>query len=161
MLSYLAFGSNLGDSLATLKKGRTLLAERSDISLLASSKLYETKPYGDVVQDDFLNGAILVETSLTPEELLTAIHQVEADLGRQRMIHWGPRTLDIDILLYGDEKIDLPILKIPHVELTKRSFVLIPLKDIYRKKNLLGEPIDYWINASGNQNEVKLSTKEW
>lgn len=161
MLSYLAFGSNLGDSLATLKKGRALLTDRSDISLLASSKLYETKPYGDVAQDDFLNGAILIETSLEPEELLTAIHQVEAALGRKRTIHWGPRTLDIDILLYGEEKLDLPTLKIPHVELTKRSFVLIPLKDIYREKLLLGETIDYWIKASGNQEEVKLSAKEW
>lgn len=161
MISYLAFGSNMGDTLANLKKGRELLVADPEITLVASSKLYETAPYGGVEQADFLNGAIAIETTLDPFSLLIKIHQIEAQLGRERLIHWGPRTLDIDILLYGQQVVCAPELKIPHVELTKRSFVLIPLHDIYQETLLLEKPIAEWVALSGNEDEVKLSTKEW
>lgn len=161
MISYIAFGSNIGDSLANLKQARDLLAEEPEISVLASSKLYETLPYGGVEQDNFLNAVIKINTVLDPFSILIKLHQIEEKLGRERLVHWGPRTIDLDILLYGNQVVNAPELKIPHVELTKRSFVLIPLKDVYTEELLLEKPLDEWITLSGNQADVQLSKKEW
>ena len=89
-----------------------------------------TAPYGYTEQDDFLNSAILLKTFLTPRELLNALHGIEQEAGRERTIHWGPRTLDLDILLYDDLITDEPDLVIPHPDMENRDFVLIPLKEI-------------------------------
>ena len=94
------------------------------------SNYIETEPYGPVEQDNFLNGCIEIETLYSPEELLKKVNQIEAFEGRTREIHWGPRTLDIDIVFYENQIVDLPELKIPHVEMHKRIFVLEPLKQI-------------------------------
>lgn len=157
---YIALGSNLGDKLGYLKDARQALSEQPQITVLASSKLYETDPYGDVEQDDFLNAAIKIETKLDPQELLDVLHQIEAELGRERLIHWGPRTIDLDILLFDDAVIQTKTLTIPHPELTKRSFVLIPLKDIYDGE-LGGRSLTEWIEKSGNANEVRGSDVKW
>lgn len=98
--------------------------------MTAVSDFIVTKPYGDVEQDDFLNGALEIETLKTPEELLEKALSIEKETGRERLIHWGPRTLDIDILFYDDEIIMTDHLKIPHVEIPKRQFVLEPLSNI-------------------------------
>lgn len=161
MIGYLALGSNQGDSLANLKAARAALEALPEVQIVASSSLYETDPYGPVAQDNFLNAVIRIETTLEPGFLLGKIHQIEADLGRVRMIHWGPRTIDIDILLLDDVKLTTPRLTIPHLEITKRAFVLIPLQDVYQEKALQGKSISEWIEATGDEKTVRLSEKVW
>lgn len=107
-----------------------------------------------------MNAVIKIKTDLSPQELLAVIHQIEADLGRKRLIHWGPRTIDLDILLFDKLQIQTEYLTIPHAELTKRSFVLVPLKDIYDEK-IIGKSLTKWIDASGNADEVRGSGLEW
>ncbi len=94
------------------------------------SELLVTKPYGGVEQEDFLNGCLELETLLTPQELLEELHRIEQEAGRERKIHWGPRTLDLDILFYDKELIETEDLIIPHVDLENRYFVLKPLAEI-------------------------------
>ena len=107
------------------------------------SDFIETKPYGGVEQDDFLNGCLEIETLLSPDELLDLVNGIEFAAGRERIIHWGPRTLDIDILLYDDIVYDDHRLHIPHVEMHKREFVLKPLSAIagYKRHPLLGSTV--------------------
>ena len=102
MIGYLALGSNMGDSLKNLTAARDQLDQLEGVTVLQSSKLYETDPYGPVAQDDFLNAVLQIECQLPAEMLLAEIHRIEAALGRTREIHWGPRTVDIDILLLGE-----------------------------------------------------------
>lgn len=100
---YLSAGSNLGERQQFLRAAVRLLQECSEIRNLKVSKLMETAPYGYTEQPAFLNGAIELETLFTPQELLIVIHKIEAELGRERVIHWGPRTIDLDIVFYDDE----------------------------------------------------------
>ena len=101
----------------------------------------ETEPYGGVEQDNFLNSALELRTLLTPEELLEQLHVIEREAHRERIVHWGPRTLDLDILLYDDIIFDSDVLHIPHVEMHKRSFVLDPMVQLapYKRHPVLGE----------------------
>ncbi len=147
--------------MANLIGARNALNQLPQVQVLASSRLYETDPYGPVAQDDFLNAVLRIETDLAPEVLLTQIHQIEADFGRVRKVHWGPRTLDIDILLLGDITMATPTLTIPHVEMTKRAFVLVPLEDVYQDASLLGKSIEAWIEETGDRQSVRLSEKVW
>ena len=103
------------------------LQECSEIRNLKVSKLMETAPYGYTEQPAFLNGAIELETLFTPQELLIVIHKIEAELGRERVIHWGPRTIDLDIVFYDDEIVAESELIIPHIDMQNRLFVLEPL----------------------------------
>ena len=89
-----------------------------------------TEPYGGVEQDVFLNGALKLRTLLTPEELLDRLHELEQAAHRERIVHWGPRTLDLDILLYDQMIIDTPVLHVPHIDMENRDFVLIPLTEL-------------------------------
>ena len=108
--------------------------------MLKVSDFLVTAPYGGVEQDDFLNGALALKTLLTPQELLERLHEIEQKAHRERLIHWGPRTLDLDILLYDDLVLDTPDLIIPHVEMHLRDFVLIPLAQIapWKRHPVLG-----------------------
>ncbi|WP_265456708.1 2-amino-4-hydroxy-6-hydroxymethyldihydropteridine diphosphokinase [Enterococcus sp. HY326] len=160
MITYLALGSNMGERLELLKAAREKLAADSQIEVLASSKLYETDPYGYTQQENFLNAVIKIDTSYQPADLLKKIHHIEAALDRKRLVHWGPRTIDIDILLMGDLNITTEELTIPHKEMTKRSFVLIPLRDVYHGE-LFNKSLAAWIEASGNQQEVRLAKEVW
>lgn len=160
-VAYLALGSNLGDSLVLLKDAVTLLSNEKDIIVSNKSKIYETEPYGGVSQDNFLNAVVKIETSLTPIELLDVIQEIEIKLGRERIIRWGPRTIDIDILLMEGIEMTSERLNIPHIELVKRSFVLIPLKDVYENKTLFGESIDQLIEDTGNKDDVWQSKESW
>ena len=128
--AYIATGSNMGDKKAYLDRAVALLDATDDCSVIRVSDYLVTEPYGGVEQDDFLNGALELKTLLTPYELLNLLHEIEADANRERIIHWGPRTLDLDILLYDDEVIDAPDLHIPHIEMHLRDFVLIPMAEI-------------------------------
>ncbi|PIZ71643.1 2-amino-4-hydroxy-6-hydroxymethyldihydropteridine diphosphokinase [Candidatus Peregrinibacteria bacterium CG_4_10_14_0_2_um_filter_43_11] len=128
---YLSFGSNKGDRGQYLKKAIRFLAENSDITVVAQSRIHETEAWPeDSNQPDFLNQVIKIKTSLQPLELLFICQQIEKKVGRTPSRHWGPREIDIDILLYGDEVMDLPNLQIPHHYIHEREFVLIPLIEI-------------------------------
>ena len=127
---YIAIGSNMGDSRAYLDNAVKALKETKGIRLGAVSDYIVTAPYGGVEQDDFLNGALALDTYHSPEKLLRILHEIEADAGRERLVHWGPRTLDLDILLYDDSVIDTEDLHIPHIDMHNRDFVLKPLSQI-------------------------------
>lgn len=127
---YLSIGSNMGDREGYLDFAIDQLNALPDTKVLAVSDYLETEPYGNVEQDYFLNGALEIETLKTPQELLDTTLGIEKAAHRERLIHWGPRTLDIDILFYDDAVIMEENLKIPHVEIPKREFVLEPLAAI-------------------------------
>jgi 2-amino-4-hydroxy-6-hydroxymethyldihydropteridine diphosphokinase len=129
--AYLGLGSNLGNRLAFLRGGRDSLTSRFDITLLRSSGVYETAAVGGPVGNPpYLNAVLQIETPLNPRGLLVACLAVEDEFGRTRPAEWAPRTLDIDLLLYGETLVDEPDLKIPHPRLQERAFVLAPLCEI-------------------------------
>jgi 2-amino-4-hydroxy-6-hydroxymethyldihydropteridine diphosphokinase len=126
----LALGSNLGDRLATLQRAVDLLAER-DVRAVESSRVWETDPVGGPSeQPAFLNAVIRAKTDLDPKALLGAALDVEAALGRIRTQRWGPRTIDIDVLLYDEVILDEPGLTVPHPRMCDRAFVVLPLLDL-------------------------------
>ena len=127
---YLSIGSNMGDKRQYLLDGIEYLKSDDRVKVMAVSELIETAPYGNVDQDDFLNGAVKLETLLTPHELLDLCHEAENAAGRVRKEHWGPRTLDMDILLYDALILDDEDLTIPHPDMANREFVLGPLNEI-------------------------------
>lgn len=127
---YLGIGSNLGDKRGNIERAIALLAEDEETKVIRVSELIETEPVGYKEQDVFLNGALLVHSLRSPERFLELIGTIEKELKRERKIHWGPRTIDIDILLYDEEIIQTELLTIPHCEMTKRGFVLEPLCEI-------------------------------
>lgn len=127
---YLSIGTNLGDRLANLQTAVDKLATLYPI--LAVSKIYETQPVGEVVQDDFYNIALVlaVADDVTPEVLLAQTQQIESDMKRVKTVHWGPRTIDLDILLFGEIRLTTARLTIPHAEMANRRFVLQPLLEV-------------------------------
>lgn len=129
-IAYLSIGSNLGDKEGYLDYAVDQLNKDEYIKVNKVSSYITTTPYGDVEQDDFLNGCLEIETLYTPQELLSVIGDIEQGAGRKRLIHWGPRTLDIDIILFDREIIMEEKLIIPHIEMAKRQFVLEPLNEI-------------------------------
>jgi 2-amino-4-hydroxy-6-hydroxymethyldihydropteridine diphosphokinase len=128
--AYLALGSNVGDRLASLRRAVELLDRTDGIAVVGSSRVYETAPVGGPPQGDFLNAVVDVETSLSARDLLRACLAVEEAMGRKRTARWGPRTIDIDILTYGDAAIDEPGLTVPHPRMHERGFVLAPLLEL-------------------------------
>ena len=127
---YLVTGSNLGNSQDCLKKTILLIERIKNTKILTLSSIYQSKSYGPIKQRDFLNQAIHIETKLTPFELLDELLSIENNLGRVRRKRWGPRTIDIDIIFYGDEKISTPNLTIPHYDWENRDFFIACLKEI-------------------------------
>lgn len=125
--AYLAVGSNMGDKQACIESGIRRLMAHPDVRVKKVSDFIATVPYGSVKQDDFLNGALQVETLLTPTELLSVLHKAEQEEGRKREIHWGPRTLDLDIIFYDKLVYEDEELIIPHIDMQNRVFVLKPL----------------------------------
>ena len=132
--AYLGLGSNLGDKQAYLDQAVAALDALPGCRVEKVSSYLVTKPYGGVEQDDFLNACLILKTLLPPEELLDRLHDIEQAAHRERLVHWGPRTLDLDILLYDDLVLDSEDLVIPHVELPLRDFVLKPLREIAPNK---------------------------
>jgi 2-amino-4-hydroxy-6-hydroxymethyldihydropteridine diphosphokinase len=129
--AYVGLGANLGAREKTLRNAVDLLAQEEGIEVVAVSTFRETEPVGVVEQPRFLNGAAAVETTLSPRELLDALLRTERTLGRVRDgTRWGPRTVDLDLLLYGDERVDDPGLRIPHPLLHERRFALEPLAEL-------------------------------
>jgi 2-amino-4-hydroxy-6-hydroxymethyldihydropteridine diphosphokinase len=120
--AYVALGSNLGDRSAYLRDARAALAQLPGTALVAASDIEETAPLGGLPQPPYLNQMVLLETRLTPRELLDACHAIERAAGRERAEHWGARTLDLDIVRYGQRRVAEPDLIIPHPELPNRAF---------------------------------------
>ncbi|MFA5388270.1 MAG: 2-amino-4-hydroxy-6-hydroxymethyldihydropteridine diphosphokinase [Candidatus Omnitrophota bacterium] len=131
MRCYIGIGSNLGDRRKYIDSAIDKLRETSSIEVKKVSGIYETEPIGGPKQGRYLNGAIEIETGLKPRELLTRLQDIEKELGRIRTVRNAPRTIDLDILLYGEDNIDEPGLKIPHPRMRDREFVMKPLKEIY------------------------------
>ncbi len=129
MKAIIAIGSNMGDRREYIKKAIDLMGERAG-NVTAVSDIIETKAYGYTDQDDFLNLAVALETRFEPEELLGILNEIEARLDRKREIRWGPRTIDLDIVFYGDRIVDTDKLHIPHVDMYNREFVLGPVCQI-------------------------------
>lgn len=129
--SYIALGSNRGHPRQHIDSALASLAELPDTTLIAVSRLFGTTAVGPGKQDDYINAAAAVETQLSAVDLLDALQAIEAQHGRLREVRWGPRSLDLDILLYGDQVIDTPRLQIPHPRMMERAFVLCPLADIH------------------------------
>jgi dihydroneopterin aldolase/2-amino-4-hydroxy-6-hydroxymethyldihydropteridine diphosphokinase len=127
---FLGVGSNVGDKAEYIRKGLETLENEKDIFLLQTSTLIETEPYGGVEMDAVLNGVIKIKTLLTPYELLELCGRIEAEAGRERTVHWGPRTLDLDILFYDKLILEDEYLTIPHIDMKNRAFVLEPMAEI-------------------------------
>lgn len=151
--AYIALGSNMGDREEYLKKAVKAVDEDESCNVIAVSDFIVTEPVGGVEQEDFLNGCMKIETLYTPYELLSALNAIEAEAGRKRLIHWGPRTLDLDIILYDEEIVDEKDLKIPHKEMQNRRFVLEPLAQLapYAKNPVNGKSV---IEMLGNLQNV-------
>ncbi len=140
---YLAVGSNMGEKEAHIGRGLAALRDTPGVQVQKISEMLVTKPYGGVEQDDFVNGAVALRTLLTPHELLDRLHEIEAQEMRVRRIHWGPRTLDLDIIFYDKLVYEDADLIIPHADMANRSFVLAPLAELcpnYRHP-LLGKTV--------------------
>jgi 2-amino-4-hydroxy-6-hydroxymethyldihydropteridine diphosphokinase len=129
--AYIGIGSNVGDRFAWLQQAVGRLAQMADTAVTEVSRVYMTEPFGDPDQERYFNAVVEVQTSLEPAELRAHCKAVEHELGRPDLYQrWSPRTIDLDILLYGDRCIDSDLLVIPHAEMHRRKFVLVPLLDI-------------------------------
>ena len=127
----IGLGSNLGDRLANITGAVATISRVPGVSILKVSSLHETEPVGGPTgQGPFLNGVALLETDVGPLELLRVLHAIEDQFGRERMVHWGERTLDLDLLLFDDTIIDTPEIRVPHPRMRTRRFVLEPLLEV-------------------------------
>lgn len=131
-ICYIGIGSNLGDRRSNIDAAIVMIEKSSAIALKRSSSIYETEPVGDVAQGKFLNGVLEVDTALTPRQLLTELNRIEIALGRKRTVKNGPRTIDLDILYYGDDVINEDSLVIPHPRIGEREFVLKGLRELQK-----------------------------
>lgn len=129
-VAYLGLGSNLGDRLAHLQDGVDGLAAAEGVAVVAASPVYETSPVGGPEQDDYLNAVVAVETDRSARSLLELGQELERRAHRTRTERWGPRTLDVDVLLIGTERTDEPDLEVPHPRIWDRGFVVVPLHEI-------------------------------
>ena len=127
---YLALGSNVGHRLAHLQRAVDSLAAAPDVHVVAVSRVYETAPVGGPAQDDYYNAVVAADVDVEPIALLNIAQQLEQDAARVRGERWGPRTLDVDILLFDDARVETPELTIPHPRMWERGFVLAPLRDV-------------------------------
>jgi 2-amino-4-hydroxy-6-hydroxymethyldihydropteridine diphosphokinase len=128
--AYIGLGANIGEREQTLRRAVSLLAATDRVDVVRVSELRETDPVGVVDQPRFLNGAVALETTLEPHELLETLLRIERELGRIRGERWGPRAIDLDLLLYGDDVVDEPGLRVPHPRLHERRFALEPLVEL-------------------------------
>ena len=147
----LAFGGNIGDPVAAFAAALKGLREHPDVTLGRLSSIYRTPPWGKTDQPEFLNMAALIETSLQPADLLAFCLDLERAGGRERRERWGPRTLDIDILTYGDAIIDQARLQIPHPRIPERAFVLTPLAEIMPQRLIGGRSVAELLAAATDE----------
>jgi 2-amino-4-hydroxy-6-hydroxymethyldihydropteridine diphosphokinase len=154
---YLGLGSNLGDRAANLERAMQALAA-AGVAVKRRSLFYATEPVGFTAQNWFLNCVVEAGTELMPRQLLRAVHQVEREMGRRRLVRDGPRTADIDILLYGSNVIRMPDLEVPHPRLAERRFVLIPLHELAPglRHPALGRTIGELLAETPDRSQVRV-----
>lgn len=128
--AYIALGSNLDNPASQLSKAIEKIKQLDELNVIAVSSFYRSAPYGPVEQEDFVNAAIAVLTQQNAETLMHNLLGIEKEMGRERDVRWGPRIIDLDLLIYANESTDTDFLKLPHPEISKRNFVLLPLNDI-------------------------------
>ena len=139
----IALGGNVGDVRATFRKAIANICGMTQAALLARSSDYATPPWGNEAQAPFINACIEIETGLDPHALVFTLHKIEKKFGRDRTVetHWGPRTLDLDLIAYDDVQIDKPELTLPHARLFERAFVLVPLAEIVPDRIIAGRRV--------------------
>lgn len=145
--SYIGLGGNVGDVFANMQSALRSLDTNEGVSVKAVSNVYKTPPWGIENQDWFLNACAKVETSLAPQALLDECLLAEKALNRIRDVRWGPRTIDLDVLIYGAEEIKTETLQVPHPRMHERGFVLLPMADIAPQLILKDKTISQWANA--------------
>lgn len=155
--AYIGLGTNIGDRPQYLHRALMLLDNHQQIQLQRSSSIYETDPVGYTDQRQFLNMVAEVDTNLSPRDLLFEMANVESELGRKRILRWGPRTIDLDILLYNQEEMDTEALQIPHSRMEQRAFVLVPLAEINPGLSIPGRgPLLTLIQKTPDKEGVRL-----
>lgn len=157
MTIYLSLGSNLGDRRAMLQEGERKLRQIDGVTVKAVSAYYETPPWGKTDQPIFLNSAMAVETTLTPQELLRHCQDIEKSLFRVRHEKWGARTLDIDLVYSDDVMVYTKELVLPHPYLLDRAFVLVPLAEIAPQLVLFQKPIQWWLSRLPEREQIVKS----
>lgn len=158
--SFLSLGSNMGNRLDMLKGAVQLLMDYPLIRVVAISSLYETDPVGFTDQDPFLNMVVRLKTELSALALLDACQEIERKLNRERLIRWGPRTIDLDILLYNQENIKTERLVVPHPRMHERAFVLIPLLEIGSSITGFEEPQPQGVRLWRTYNSVEEFSRQ-
>lgn len=156
--AYIALGTNIGDRNKNLKEAIQSIRDNEKIELVNASSIYETDPVGLTEQNQFLNMVLHVETNLNPFELLDFCLSVEAKLGRKREIRWGPRIIDLDILLYNQENIETEKLIIPHPRMKERAFVIVPLKEISPNITFpkMEKPLEFYLEDIPDKEGVRI-----
>lgn len=152
--AYLGLGSNLGDRAEHLQLAVDELATTTGVRVVAVSKVYETSPVGGPAQDDYLNAVVAIETDLNARQLLAVAQHLEQRAARVRTVRWGPRTLDVDVLLVGDEHVSEADLEVPHPRLYERGFVLAPLRDVAPDR--VDQPAGGWEGVRDSAVELRL-----
>lgn len=145
--SYLGLGTNMGDRMNYLAQACELINNHENICIVKKSKIYETKAWGYTDQADFLNLCLEIDTDLDEYELLSVCQEVEQKLNRKRIIRWGPRTIDVDILFFNDKISNDEKLLLPHPRIQDRAFVLIPLMELNSKLLINNKTIDIYLNS--------------
>ncbi|MEC9481891.1 MAG: 2-amino-4-hydroxy-6-hydroxymethyldihydropteridine diphosphokinase [Halomonas sp.] len=146
--AYVGLGSNLDGPAQRVERALSALDRLPLTRLVAASPLYASRPVGPQDQPDFINAVACISTRLSPLALLDQLQAMEQAHRRRRLRHWGPRTLDLDLLLFGECTIDLPRLKVPHPAMVERAFVLVPLADIAPDLMLDGQPLATWLTST-------------
>lgn len=163
MKAFVGLGSNLGEREDQIRRALEALSQLADTDLVRASSLYDTEPVGEVDQPNFLNAVAQLDTNLTARQLLWNLLLIEKRLGRVRAQKWGPRSIDLDLLLYGDQVIDEDELQVPHPEIIRRSFVLVPLVEL--EPMLVhpgtGETMMAHLSRLGSRPPIKRGTRLW
>jgi len=157
----LGLGGNIGEPRRAMAEAIDALSANPAIDVEAVSALYRTPPWGKTDQPAFLNAAVRIDTHLTPRALLTEVLGIEQRLGRERNDRWGPRSIDIDILLFGEAEIDEPGLHVPHPRLAERAFALAPLVDVLPDAVFLGRTAAEWLALSDRSGMTRLAEPGW
>ncbi|MFB2552119.1 2-amino-4-hydroxy-6-hydroxymethyldihydropteridine diphosphokinase [Ensifer soli] len=145
-LATLGLGGNIGEPRLAMAEALAAIDRHADCRVVAVSRLYRTPPWGRTDQADFFNACASLETALAPKALLDLCLSIERDMKRERIERWGPRTIDIDVLTYGDVSSPDPALSIPHPRMTERGFVLMPLADIAPDLAVEGRTVRAWLD---------------
>ncbi|MGL4489066.1 MAG: 2-amino-4-hydroxy-6-hydroxymethyldihydropteridine diphosphokinase [Rhizobiaceae bacterium] len=157
----IGLGGNLGDPLAAMREALRRLDADEHCKLVSGSSVWRTPPWGLTDQPDFLNACAKLTTSLSPRSFLELCLKIEQDLKRVRDVRWGPRSIDIDILFFGDQMISEPGLMVPHPRIAERAFVLVPLAEIAGERNINGRTLAQLAFASDQTGMKKLEDKGW